>query len=86
MRLSADRQAFSSVKKDSKGKLKKFYPFENYKTPYEKFKSLPRPSRYLKSGFSFNALDKQYLCKNPNQQAEIVQQQRDLLFKKINSR
>ena len=29
---------------------------------------------------------KSYLCKNPNQQAEIVQQQRDLLFLKINTR
>ena len=78
--------AFPSVKKDSKGKLKKFYPFENYKTPYEKLKSLPHASRYLKPGLSFDLLDKQYLCKNPNQQAEIVRQQRDLLFKKINSR
>jgi hypothetical protein len=50
------------------------------------FKSLPRPSRYLKPGISFDALDKQYLCKNPNQQAEIVQTQRDLLFEKIDSR
>ena len=78
--------AFSSVKKDSKDKIKKIYPFQNYKTPYEKFKSLPHSSRFLKHGLSFNALDKQYLCKNPNQQAEFVQQQRDLLFKKINSR
>ncbi|MBI3443213.1 DDE-type integrase/transposase/recombinase [Candidatus Woesebacteria bacterium] len=78
--------AFPSIKKDSKGKLKKIYPFENYKTPYEKLKSLPRPSRHLKPGLSFDALDKQYLCKNPNQQAEIVNTQRDFLFKKINSR
>lgn len=75
--------AFSSIKKDSKGKIKKIYPFENYKTPYEKLKSLPRFVKYLKPNLTFKTLDQHYLNKTPNQQAEIVQQKRDELFRKI---
>ena len=75
--------AFPSVIKDTKGKLKKIYPFENYKTPYEKLKSLPGAAKYLKPNLSFQSLDKQYLIKSPNQQAEIVQKERDKLFNKI---
>ena len=75
--------AFPSLKKDSKGKLKKIYPFENYRTPYEKLKSLPHAEMYLKSNLSFKFLDKLFLTKTPNQQAEIVQQHRDKLFDKI---
>ena len=78
--------AFPSVKKDSKGKLKKIYPFKNYRTPYEKLKSLSHAEKYLKPNVSFKFLDKLYLTKTPNQQAEIVQQQRDKLFDKIFSR
>ena len=75
--------AFPSVKKDAKGKLKKIYPFENYKTPYEKLKSLSHAEKYLKPNLSFKFLEELYLTKTPNQQAEIVQEHRDKLFNKI---
>ena len=33
---------------NAKGKTVKYYPYENYSTPYLKFKSLPNAKKYLK--------------------------------------
>ena len=74
---------FSSTKINSKGKEIKFYPLENYKTPYEKLKSLPNSKSYLKDGVCFETLEKKFLIRNCNQQAELVQQQRQIFFDKI---
>ncbi len=50
---------FATVTVDARGKRKRLYKAEDYATPYEKFKSLPNASQYLKPGFSFAQLDKQ---------------------------
>lgn len=42
---------------DKKGKIKKKYPYETIKTPYEKLKSLPDAKSYLRPGISFTELD-----------------------------
>ena len=42
---------------DVRGKVKKVYPKEQYKTPYEKLKSLQTAEQYLKPGINFAALD-----------------------------
>lgn len=75
--------AFATNLVDLKGKIKKVYPLENYKTPYEKFKSLPLCRHYLKKGLSIKQLDQIAGALTDNQMAQIVQSQRKELFSKI---
>jgi transposase InsO family protein len=75
--------AFPSIKKLPNGKIKKVYKQEDYATPYDKLKSLPNATQYLKKGVSFTQLDEQFLWRNCNQHAEIVQLERQKLFHKI---
>ena len=48
---------FASVTVDARGKRQRRYPVEDYQTPYEKLKSLPEATRYLKPGLSWARLD-----------------------------
>jgi transposase InsO family protein len=75
--------AFATNIVDHKGKIKKIYPLRNYKTPYDKFKSLPRCRHYLKKGMSIKQLDQIANAYTDNQMAQIVQTQRKELFAKI---
>lgn len=75
--------AFPSIKELPNGKIKKVYKQEDYATPYDKLKSLPNAQQYLKKGLSFKKLEQQFLLRNCNQHAEIVQQERQKLFNKI---
>ena len=75
--------AFAKDTIDTKGKIKKTYPLNNYKTPYEKFKSLPRAHQYLKKGLSFQQLNQLANAHTDNQMAQIVQTQRKDLFAQI---
>ena len=75
--------AFPSIKNLPDGKVKKIYKQEDYATPYDKLKSLPLAKQYLKKGLSFKKLDEQFLCRNCNQHAQIVQLERQKLFNKI---
>lgn len=77
--------AFSKLVEDpnKKGKFKKIYPTEEYKTPYEKLKSLPNAKQYLKEGVSFVSLDKLAMRYSDNQMAEIIQRERNKLFDEI---
>lgn len=77
--------AFPVEKIDKKGKVRKKYPQECYKTPYEKFKSLPDAGKYLKEGVTFEQLDKIAMRCTDNEMAEKVQDSRDELFDKIRS-
>lgn len=49
--------AFASIKVDKKGKEKKFYKQKDYKTPYEKLKSIPKWEHFLQSGTTPKLLD-----------------------------
>jgi len=75
--------AFATNIVDHKGKIKKTYPLSNYKTPYDKFKSLPRCRQYLKKGLSIKQLDRIANAHTDNQMAQIVQTHRKELFAKI---
>jgi len=46
------------VSLDAQGKRRRTYKAEDYATPYEKLKSLPAASKYLKPGVSFALLDR----------------------------
>lgn len=75
--------AFSTNITDKKGKIKKVYRQEDYMTPYEKLKSLSNSRSYLKTGVTFESLDKIAKRKTDNQIAEEVQDKRYKLFNRI---
>lgn len=75
--------AFATNTIDTKGKIKKTYPLKNYKTPYEKLKSLPRCHQYLKKDLSIKQLDQLANAHTDNQMAQIVQTHRKELFAQI---
>lgn len=66
---------------DRKGKVKKKYPYETIKTPYEKLKSLPDAERYLRQCVSFNKLDAIANQMSDNKFAERMVKARSNLFK-----
>ena len=50
---------FATVSVDAQGKRKRQYKVEDYKTPYEKLKSLPGAAQFLKPSLSLLHLDQQ---------------------------
>jgi hypothetical protein len=50
---------FPKIVVDEKGKEKKVYLYENVMTPYERLKSLEKAEQYLKTGTTFEELDKE---------------------------
>jgi transposase InsO family protein len=69
---------------DAKGKRKKRYPYANLMTPYDKLKSLPEASRYLKPGITFEQLDDIAMECSDNEAARRLNDARDKLFQDIN--
>ena len=68
---------------DIKGKERKCYRYEKIMTPYEKFKSLPEASRYLKPGVTFEQLDAIAANMSDNESATLLNKARQQLFKTI---
>jgi len=77
---------FPETRIDDKGKQRKVYRYENMMTPYDKLKSLPSASDYLKPGLSFEILDKLAHQISDNQAADQLQKARQKLFKTIHGR
>jgi transposase InsO family protein len=71
---------------DSKGKIRKRYRFQDMMTPYEKLKSLPNASEFLKPGMSFQALDAFVAATSDNEAARQMNQARTRLFQSIQRR
>lgn len=69
---------------DAKGKRKKHYPYSNLMTPYDKLKSLPDASQYLKPGVTFRQLDDIALQCSDNEAARRLNTAREALFRHIN--
>lgn len=78
--------AFAEIKIDKKGKERKTYPKENYMTPYEKLKSLKNAEQYLKTGITFEDLDKTALVESHTDYAKKMQKEKQILFKNLWSR
>ena len=74
---------FPEIRTDHKGKQRKIYYYENMMTPYDKLKSLPGASGYLKPGVSFEILDQLAYQISDNQAADQLQKARQKLFKTI---
>lgn len=72
--------AFPKVEILPNGKKRITYPPENYRTPYEKLKSLPNWQQYLRPGITPAMLDAQAKAKTPNQAARGMQEAKMKLF------
>lgn len=70
---------------DAKGRCRKRYPYANLMTPYDKLKSLPQASQYLKPGITFQTLDDIAMQCSDNEAARRLNQARDKLFQTINT-
>jgi transposase InsO family protein len=68
---------------DRRGKIKKTYPYEEVKTPYEKLKSLPQAEKYLREGVTFKTLDAIAYQMSDNEFAERKEIARRDLFRQI---
>ena len=77
---------FPTTVTDEKGKQRKKYRYDDMMTPYEKFRSLPKPSQYLKPGITFRNLDAFANEMTDNEAAEQLNSARDHLFKQLHER
>lgn len=77
---------FPTTITDDKGKQRKKYRYEDMMTPYEKFRSLPKPSQYLKPGVTFRNLDAFANEMTDNEAAEQLNSARNHLFKQLHER
>ena len=71
---------------DAKGKTRKRYRFEDMTTPYEKLKSLPEASTFLRQGVTFAELDRLATAVSDNVAAHRLNEARKTLFLSINRR
>jgi transposase InsO family protein len=69
---------------DAKGRLRKRYPYATMTTPYEKLKSLPEATQYLKPGVTFEDLDAIAYAISDNEAARRLNEARATLFRSIN--
>ena len=77
---------FPTTITDDKGKQRKKYHYNDMMTPYEKFRSLRRPSQYLKPGVTFKNLDAFANEMTDNEAAEELNSARDYLFNQLHER
>jgi hypothetical protein len=71
---------------DAKGKIKKTYPHNQIKTPWQRLQSIPNYALHLKPGLTAQNLAQQASSMSDNEAAKRVQQSRKLLFLSINRR
>ena len=72
---------YPTVKVDNKGKITKEY--KEYCTPYQKLKRIDPQGKYLKDGIIYDILDKIEMKMSHNEYADIMQDEKIKLFKKI---
>jgi len=78
------RPCFFSVSViDPKGKIRKTYPYEMVRTPYERLESLPQAESYLRPGVTFEKLVTIANHMSDNQFAERMVNARSNLFQQI---
>lgn len=73
--------AFATTIIDPKGKERKVYKPQDYKTPYEQLTTIPDWEQYLKPGVTKAQLETIAMQRTDNAMAQMVQQQRDQLMK-----
>ena len=76
--------AYATIVTDKRGKQKKTYPYDQYQTPYERFKSLKYADKYLEKGITFEKLDAIAYAHSDNEFATIMQREKSKLFVTFN--
>ncbi len=74
---------FATVETNAKGKTVKRYPYAQMMTPYEKFKSLPEASRYLRGDITFEELDATAIEISDNESVRRMSAAKQKLFAAI---
>ena len=74
---------FSKEEIDNKGTIRKTYPYDLVMTPYEKLRSLPNATAYLKPRVNFFDLDKDVMKLTDLEAAKIMKREKEKLFSKI---
>jgi hypothetical protein len=64
---------FATVRTNARGKRKRVYPHQDYRTPYEKLRSLPDWQKYLKDGIQPDQLERQARRMSDTQAAQQMQ-------------
>jgi transposase InsO family protein len=77
---------FAETVTDAKGKVRKRYLLKNMMTPYEKLKSLPQATDFLKPGVTFPQLDTIAAAMSDNEAARRLNDARTKLFQSIHRR
>lgn len=72
---------FAQVLTDPRGKRKRLYRPKNYRTPYEKLKSLPQAEQLLKPGLSFQQLDRVAETMSDTECAQRMKQAKQALLR-----
>lgn len=83
--MSQPRTFFQETITDAKGKERKKYSYKDMMTPYEKLKSIPEASQYLKDGVTLVQLDAQAAEMSDNDAALALNNARKKLFKDISA-
>jgi hypothetical protein len=68
---------------DHRGKIRKAYPYEEVRIPYERLKSLPQAESYLRPSVTFEKLETIANQMSDNQFAERMVKARSNLFQQI---
>lgn len=85
--LNFHRPCYFAVDKiDPKGKIRKTYPHDHIKTPWQRLQSIPDFDGHLIFGVTATALEHRANAMSDNDAANQVQQARRLLFHSINRR
>ena len=74
---------FPRERADSRGKVRKVYPYSDIQTPYEKLKGLPEAASRLRAGVSFEALDREACARTDNEAARELNAASDALFREL---
>ena len=74
---------FPTERADAKGKVRKVYRYRNMQTPYEKLKSLPGAAGRLRSGVTFEALDRAARERTDNEAAREMNAAWDRLVREL---
>jgi transposase InsO family protein len=72
---------FATVSLDERGKRQRKYKTEDYRTPFEKLKSLERPEQYLQPGVSLAELERESLAMSDTECARPMSAAKAKLFR-----
>jgi len=72
---------FARLQVDGRGRQRRVYPASDYRTPYEKLKSLPEAEEFLKPGVSFEQLERIAQAMSDTECAERMKRAKEELLR-----